>query len=166
MKVMRMSDELFLKRAAEEDGCMISAVGLQPLHAKKAESGQQLGEPIRFAFSTLISYRRRALRMTMEDVAQKAKVELDELLEIEENLSYVPEVRTVHRLADLLKLPIPQLLVLSGNAKAATAELTEAAVRFAARSRAVEKLNPEQSNALNEFVKVLVEQKGKETVKK
>lgn len=163
---MRMSDELFLKRAAEEDGCMISAVGLQPLHAKKAESVQQLGEPIRFAFSTLISYRRRALRMTMEDVAQKAKVELDELLEIEENLSYVPEVRTVHRLADLLKLPIPQLLVLSGNAKAATAELTEAAVRFAARSRAVEKLNPEQSDALNEFVKVLVEQKGKETVKK
>lgn len=163
---MRMSDELFLKRAAEEDGCMISAVGLQPLHAKKAESVQQLGEPIRFAFSTLISYRRRALRMTMEDVAQKAKVELDELLEIEENSSYVPEVRTVHRLADLLKLPIPQLLVLSGNAKAATAELTEAAVRFAARSRAVEKLNPEQSDALNEFVKVLVEQKGKETVKK
>lgn len=162
---MRMSDELFLKRAAEEDGCMISAVGLQPLHAKKAESVQQLGEPIRFAFSTLISYRRRALRMTMEDVAQKAKVELDELLEIEENLSYVPEVRTVHRLADLLKLPIPQLLVLSGNAKAATAELTEAAVRFAARSRAVEKLNPEQSDALNEFVKVLVEQKGKETKK-
>lgn len=162
---MRISDELFLKRAAEEDGCMISAVGLQPLHAKKAESVQQSGEPIRFAFSTLISYRRRALRMTMEDVAQKAKVELDELLEIEENSSYVPEVRTVHRLADLLKLPIPQLLVLSGNAKAATAELTEAAVRFAARSRAVEKLNPEQSDALNEFVKVLVEQKGKETKK-
>jgi HTH-type transcriptional regulator, competence development regulator len=166
MKVVRMSDELFLKRAAEEDGCMISAVGLQPLHAKKAESVQQAVEPIRFAFSTLISYRRRALRMTMEDVAQRARVELDELLEIEENSCYVPEVRTVHRLADLLKLPIPQLLVLSGNAKAATAELTEAAVRFAARSRAVEKLNPEQSDALNEFVKVLVEQRGKETKKK
>lgn len=163
----RMSDELFLKRAAEEDGCMISAIGLQPLHHRKAEPVQMTGEPpVRFAFSTLISYRRRALRMTMEDVAQKAKVELDELLQIEENSSYVPEVRTVHKLADLLKLPIPQLLVLSGNAKAASAELTEAAVRFAARSRAVEKLNPEQNDALNEFVKVLVEQKEKETKKK
>jgi transcriptional regulator with XRE-family HTH domain len=165
MKVVRMSNELFLKRAAEEDGCMISAIGLQPLHTKKPEPVQQAGEPARFAFSTLISYRRRALRMTMEDVAQKAKVELDELLQIEENSSYVPEVRTVHKLADLLKLPIPQLLVLSGNARAANAELTEAAVRFAARSRAVEKLNQDQNDALNEFVKVLVEQKGKEKKK-
>jgi hypothetical protein len=55
--------------------------------------------------------------------------------------------------------------VLSGNARAANAELTEAAVRFAARSRAVEKLNQDQNDALNEFVKVLVEQKGKEKKK-
>jgi HTH-type transcriptional regulator, competence development regulator len=158
---MRMSDEMFMKRAAEEDGCMISAIGLKPLHAKKAELAQQAGEPVRFAFSTLISYRRRALRLSMEDVAQKAKVELDELLQIEENSTYVPEPRTVHKLAGLLKLPIPQLLVLSGNATTASTELTEAAVRFAARSRAVEKLNREQNDALNEFVKVLIDQKAK-----
>jgi HTH-type transcriptional regulator, competence development regulator len=155
----RMSDELFRKRAAEEDGCMISAIGLQQLHAKKAQESNPAGEPVGFAFSTLISYRRRALRMTMEDVAKRARVELDELLQIEENSGYVPEPRTVHKLADLLKLPIPQLLVLSGNATSASTELTEAAVRFAARSRAVEKLNREQTDALNEFVKVLVEQK-------
>jgi len=158
--MMRMSNELFLKRAAEEDGCMISAIGLKPLYAKTAEPAQQAGEPVRFAFRTLISYRRRALRLTMEDVAQKAKVELDELLEIEENASYVPEPRTVQKLAGLLKLPIEELLVLSGNATAANAVLTEAAVRFAARSRAVEKLNREQNDALNEFVKVLVDQKA------
>lgn len=163
MRALRMSDELFRKRASEEDGCMISAIGLKPLFGKRDESSQHQGEPasepVRFAFSTLISYRRRALRLTMETLAEKARVELDELLRIEEDTDYVPEPRTVHQLASELKLPIPQLLVLSGNATTANAELTEAAVRFAARSRAVEKLNRVQSDALNEFVKVLIKQK-------
>jgi transcriptional regulator with XRE-family HTH domain len=163
MKTLRMSDEVFRKRAAEENGCMVSAIGLQPLFARREDASQQGGEasrePVRLAFSTLISYRRRALRFTMETLAEKANVELDELLRIEEDTDYVPEPRTVHQLANQLKLPIPQLLVLSGNATSANVELTEAAVRFAARSRAVEKLNREQSDALNEFVKVLVEQK-------
>jgi transcriptional regulator with XRE-family HTH domain len=158
-----MSDEVFRERAEEENGCIVSAIGLQPLFAKQKESSQQAGEParepVRLAFSTLISYRRRALRLTIESLAEKAKVEVDELLQIEEDTGYVPEARTVHQLANQLKLPIPQLLVLSGNARSANTELTEAAVRFAARSRAVEKLNREQSEALNEFVKVLVEQK-------
>ena len=163
MKELRMSDEVFRKRAEEENGCIVSAIGLEPLFAKQKEAGQQAAEsarePVRLAFSTLISYRRRALRLTIEGLAEKAKVDVDELLQIEEDTDYVPEARTVHQLANQLKLPIPQLLVLSGNARSANTELTEAAVRFAARSRAVEKLNREQSDALNEFVKVLVEQK-------
>jgi transcriptional regulator with XRE-family HTH domain len=163
MREPRMNDEVFRKRAAEENGCMISAIGLKPLFARREESSQHRGEPtrepVRFAFSTLISYRRRALRLTMETLAENARVELDELLRIEEDADYVPEPRTVYQLASELKLPIPQLLVLSGNATTANAELTEAAVRFAARSRAVEKLNREQSDALNEFVKVLIKHK-------
>jgi transcriptional regulator with XRE-family HTH domain len=157
-----MSDEVFLKRASEENGCMVSAIGLQPLFVTRDEARHEVRElsrePVRLAFCTLISYRRRALRFSMETLAEKAKVELDELVRIEEDTSYVPEARTVYQLANQLKLPIPQLLVLSGNATSANTKLTEAAVRFAARSRAVEKLNREQSDALNEFVKVLVEQ--------
>jgi transcriptional regulator with XRE-family HTH domain len=163
MKGLRMSDEVFRKRAEEENGCIVSAIGLQPLFVKQKESSQEANEParepVRLAFSTLISYRRRALRLTIESLAEKAKVDVDELLQIEEDTGYVPEARTVHQLASQLKLPIPQLLVLSGNARSVNTELTEAAVRFAARSRAVEKLNREQSEALNEFVKVLVGQK-------
>jgi len=163
MKPLRMSDEIFRKRAAEEDGCMVSAIGLESLFARREESHQHraeaTSEPVRLAFSTLISYRRRALKLTMETLAQKARVDLDELLQIEQDMNYVPEPRTVHQLATELKLPIPQLLVLSGNATSANAELTDAAVRFAARSRAVERLNREQSDALNEFVKVLIKQK-------
>jgi hypothetical protein len=62
----------------------------------------------------------------------------------------------VHNLGHELKLPVPQLLVLSGNARSQNVELNNAALKFAARSRAVEKLNREQTEALNEFVKVLV----------
>lgn len=163
MKRLRMSDEVFRKRAAEENGSMVSAIGLEALFVNREEASEQAGEavrePVRLAFCTLISHRRRALRFSMEALAEKANVELDELLRVEQDTDYVPEARTVHQLANHLKLPIPQLLVLSGNATSANAELTEAAVRFAARSRAVEKLNREQSDALNEFVKVLVDQK-------
>src|SRR5947209_14472418 len=163
MKGFRMSDEVFRKRAEEENGSMISAIGLAPLFARPKDSRQRAveatREPVRLAFSTLISYRRRALRLSIETLAERVKVEVDELVQIEADPDYVPEARTVHQLANQLELPIPQLLVLSGNATSANAELTEAAVRFAARSRAVEKLNREQSDALKEFVKVLLEQK-------
>lgn len=163
MRVRHMSDDLFRKRAADEDGCMISAIGQRLLLDHRHEGSQQRREPIReparLAFSTLISYRRRALRLTMENLAAKAHVELDELLRIEDDGAYVPEPRTVHQLAHELKLPLPQLLVLSGNATSASAELTAASVRFAARSRAVEKLNRQENDALNEFVKILTEHK-------
>jgi hypothetical protein len=163
MKGFRMSDEVFRKWAEEENGCMVSAIGLAPLFTKRKQPGQHtvepVREPVRLAFSTLISYRRRALRWSIETLAERARVELDELVQIEADPDYVPDARTVHQLANQLELPIPQLLVLSGNATSANAELTEAAVRFAARSRAVEKLNREQNDALKEFVKVLLEQK-------
>ena len=59
MSAIRMSDELFRKRAAEENGCMISAIGLKQLFGKQGESSQHRSkparEPVRFAFGT-VSY--------------------------------------------------------------------------------------------------------------
>src|ERR1700722_18814718 len=102
MKELRMSDEVFRKRAEEENGCIVSAIGLDPLFSKQKESSRQAGEsarePVRLAFSTLISYRRRALRLTIESLAEKAKVDVDELLQIEEDTGYVPEPRRVYNL--------------------------------------------------------------------
>lgn len=159
MRLRYMSDELFRRRAEEENSCMISAIGLDVFEAEKEGEGnaqEESSNVTRLAFGTLVSFRRRALKMSLEDLAEKARVELEELFRIEEDATYVPEPRTVHKLGQQLKLPVPQLLVLSGNATSKNDELNNAALKFAARSRAVEKLNREQTEALNEFVKVLV----------
>lgn len=162
-KLQSMSDDVFRRRAEDENSCMISAIGLDMLSQEQSEglaatAPEEHSNVIRLAFGTLVSFRRRALKMTLEELAEKARVELEELFCIEEDPTYVPEPRTVHNLGQQLKLPIAQLLVLSGNATSKNAQLSEAALKFAARSRAVEKLNSEQKDALNEFVKVLVDQ--------
>ncbi len=159
--MIRMKDELFKQRAQEEDSCMISAIGLEEVSAGRGEPKSRATEiqaaPARLAFGTLISFRRRALKISLESLAEKARIELEELLRIDKDLDYRPEPRTVCQLAEVLRLPIPQLLILSGNAVAKDERLNKAAMKFAARSRAVEKLNRDQAEALDEFVKVLVE---------
>ena len=165
MRIPSMSNELFRRRAKEENSCMISAVGLKDMFSEAAEgriAAPQHAEPTRVAFGTLISFRRRALKLSLENLAERARIELDELLRIEDDPTYVPEPRTVHQLAGELKLPTPQLLILSGNASSQNMQLNRAALKFAARSRAVEKLNREETEALNEFVKVLVSQTAAE----
>jgi hypothetical protein len=47
MKTVRMSAEVFRKRAVEDDGCMISAIGLQPLFSKRQESTHHVDEAAR-----------------------------------------------------------------------------------------------------------------------
>jgi hypothetical protein len=163
MKLQSMSDDVFRQLAEEENSCMISAIGLDMLSQEQtkglaATASEEHSNVIRLAFGTLVSFRRRAMKLTLEELAEKARVELEELFCIEEDPNYVPEPRTVHNLGHQLKLPVPQLLVLSGNATSQNAQLDKAALKFAARSRAVEKLNSEQKDALNEFVKVLVDQ--------
>jgi len=161
MRLPLMSDDVFRRRAEEENSCMISAIGLDILSQEEKEgvgvtAQEEHPNVIRLAFGTLVSFRRRALKMSLEELAEKARVELEELFRIEEDPMYVPEPRTVHNLGHQLRLPVPQLLVLSGNATSKNVELSNAALKFAARSRAVEKLNREQTEALNEFGKVVV----------
>ena len=62
-----------------------------------------------------------------------------------------------HRLAEVLKLPASQLLVLSGNVGIPNEKLYKAALQFAARVHEAGKLNSEQSKALHDFVQALME---------
>ena len=87
-----------------------------------------------------------------------AQIDLDEAVSIEEDPAYRPEPHAVHQLAKILTLPIQKLLVLSGNAEPRSPALQRAAVKFAARSRAAEKLSHAESQALDEFVSALAEE--------
>ena len=100
---------------------------------------------------------RREKGLRIDQLAEKAKIDTTELIEIERNIHYMPEPRTVYQLATTLGLSNDRLLELSGNLVVRDSMLGQEAVRFAARSESVEKLTKDEQNALEEFVKFLNE---------
>lgn len=108
-------------------------------------------------FAKLIDLRRRQMRLSVEALASQAEVNLEEIMSIEQGEKMIPEPRTIHRIAEVLKLPERRLKELAGLAKPENGNFREAKVRFAARCESLEELRPEEAEALEEFVKVLAE---------
>lgn len=110
------------------------------------------------AFGSLIRLSRRRQRLSVEQLAEKVRIELGELLAIEQEHGYVPRPRTVHQLAMFLKLPEQKLMKLSGATITRDQQLQNEAVRFAAKSNSdLTKLSKQEEELLNDFVKYLSE---------
>jgi transcriptional regulator with XRE-family HTH domain len=149
------------KRADQEDKHFISVGGLisQVDPAWQADvSGMPDVETTRTAFVRLLQLARRERRLSLEQLAQKADVDLAELVKIEAAEEFTPTLRTIHQLASFLSLPAKKLMALAGLLQVKDPSLQQASVRFAARSEPVEDVSPEEHAALEEYVKFLNEQ--------
>ena len=144
-----------LAKAKEEDNGIISVGGLVCTLSQLEGGAPPQHNPGRLAFSKLIELRRRERRLTIEQLAKTADVDLGELLDIESGQAQSVEPRTVHQLAQVLRLPGAKLLQLSGLAIARDEGIEREAVRFAARSEPIGKLNHAEYEALEEFVRFL-----------
>jgi len=158
-----ISKEWLLRHAEKDDKVEISAgqLDLEDLIAHKRALGASK-EPTEVpvpAFGKLINLCRRSKGLSMEQLAERARVDLSELINIEHDLRYRPEPRTVYQLSGVLDLPNDKLLQLSGNMVIRDMRFEQSAVKFAARSESVDKLSREEHRALEEFVKYLSEQK-------
>lgn len=143
-------------KADEEDKGIVSVGGLVCALAKsEEESKAHLTE--RVALAKLVELRRRQYRLSAEDLAKKADIELEDLVSIERGEGTVLEPRTIHCLAKTLELPEQRFLELAGLVQAKSASFRKATVRFAARSEPVANLLPQEQEALEEFVKLLAE---------
>ena len=100
---------------------------------------------------------RRNGGLTVEKLADDADVDIAELVGIEDDTHYKPEVRTVYQLANFFDVPRVNLLQLARLALPRDDRLNEEAVRFAARSEPIAALTPEERTALEAFVAVLSE---------
>ncbi len=113
------------------------------------------GDPRRQSLGKFIELSRRRMRLSVEQLADKANVDLAELLAVEKAEDILPEPRTVYQLAQVLRVRVEPLLELAGLMVTKSVALTESAVRFAARSEPMDALTKEEEEALNWFVKEL-----------
>lgn len=118
--------------------------------AKDAELG--------LAFGVLVRQLRRRDEMTVTELADKAQIDEAEIQSIETDPGYLPRPRTVHRVATVFKIPERAMMKLSGATVSRDTALKEAAQRFAAKSGDLSKLSREEQEALNEFVKYLIQE--------
>jgi len=109
-------------------------------------------------FGRLIEYARRVKGLSVESLATLADIDLAEVVAIEREETETPSTRTVFQLANALGLSARKLLELTGLTESRDrGVLSEAAIRFAARSEPTTKLSKAEREAFEEFVKVLTE---------
>lgn len=108
-------------------------------------------------FGQFVELYRRREGLSVEQLAEKADIDLAELVAIERNDEQDPSPRTVYQIADYFKLPQDRLMQVAGVTTKKSGNLQKAAVLFAARSEPTAQLTPEEDAVLNEFVKVLVD---------
>ncbi|HMO83983.1 MAG TPA: helix-turn-helix transcriptional regulator [Lacipirellulaceae bacterium] len=150
-----LTNEAWLRRMAdlEDQHPSVSVGGLAADLGILAIPGQS---PVG-AFGRFVEFARRKQRLSVEDLATNLGVAVPEILALENDPNAQPRPRTVHKLASFLKLPVGPILELAGLAEAKHSTIPTAAVRFAARSETMAELSPQESQAFDELVKVLVE---------
>jgi transcriptional regulator with XRE-family HTH domain len=145
----------FLDRATSEDDGCLSVAGLAVRCGLMAGAAGLEQERPR-VFGQFIEYTRRKAGLSLEGLAKRAGVSLGELLAIERD-NAAPTPRTLYQLSQALGLPFEKLQELAGLAEPRDERLSEAALRFAARSEPTAQLSASEREAYEEFIKVLVE---------
>lgn len=111
--------------------------------------------PMKGALGKLIRLLRRRDSLDLETVAQKAEIDLAELVRIEQDEEFKPRPRTVVQLARLFSIPDEELAKLAGLRIAEDPTFESATLRFAAHSEELPKLSKIERDALNEFLAYL-----------
>jgi transcriptional regulator with XRE-family HTH domain len=161
---LERSKDWWMARARCEGDAAVGAglLAFDPAPEERPSSAQvTAAEDTRIAFGKFVNLMRRRRGFSMEQLAAEADLDASELLVIEDDVHYVPEPRTVFKLAQTFDVSQRRLMQLAGLAAANDVGFREEAVRFAARSESVQKLTPEESSALEAFVAVLSEQEPK-----
>lgn len=144
-----------------ESGRTIAAQALKRNETRvQAEEQERVEvEALHEGLSTLIQLLRRREGMSEEDLAKKARVDVEELRLIEVDRSYTPSPRTIYQLEQVFGLPTRTLVLLSGAKKRTNPDFTSEVMRFAANAKTMGKLNSSEMKLLNGFVNFLSSQK-------
>jgi transcriptional regulator with XRE-family HTH domain len=118
------------------------------------ETAQILG--LHRGLGSLVHMLRRRAKLSVEELAARARIDVSELRGIELDPSIDPNPRTMYQLEEYFDLPARSLIILSGAVQVAN-DVREEAVRFAASSQGISNLSREEKRLLNRFVRFLEE---------
>jgi HTH-type transcriptional regulator, competence development regulator len=155
----------FHSRAHLEEGLEIGAgslhhIGKPALRVLPAADSEASVITQRLSFGRFIALMRRKRRWTIRELAKRTEATDEELLAIENEHQYVPELSTVFGLAKTFSVPAANLIKMSGLAETPLT-LREGSIRFAACSESKEPLSEDEDAALQAILKVLVEDTSK-----
>jgi HTH-type transcriptional regulator, competence development regulator len=151
------NEKWWLSKARQEGDSFIGA----GLLARDPEAAVP-AEDLRLAFGRFVRLMRRERGLSVEKLAERAALDLSELVSIEEDLDFRPEPRTVYQLANTFDVPQQRLMQLAGLAVSRDAGFSQEAVRFAARSESTQKLSRDEKAALDAFLTVLSKGEAKD----
>ena len=108
-----------------------------------------------YVFGRLIQLLRKEKGLSISELAEKARVDEQELRRIEAETECEPKPRTVAQLAEVFCVVPKSLARVANLTRQVDEQITEGAVRFAACAKDVDKLTREESRALKDFVRLL-----------
>lgn len=147
--------EWFLRSADIEGEAEIGA-GSPPLSTNSSTVGSN-HPASRIAFGRFVELWRRNKGWNPERLADEAGLDPEEILEIEHDPHSEPEPDAVFKLAQVFGVTPKGLYVVAGLIEPRSSVLRDKAVRFAARSENVSKLDEVEREALEAFVAALSE---------
>lgn len=160
MKNNMFSNEWYHRRLEAESDAPILAGLMLTMREPLEESPKQAirSEELDLAFGKFVNLMRRQRRLSLEQLAEKVDIDIEELLEIEDCCKKKPSVRTVHNLASFFEIPNNSLLQMAQIVTQRSPNLMSEAIRFAARSESITELKKEERLALETFVSFLSKQ--------
>lgn len=154
---LKYSKEWYAKRIDLEGECEVGA----GVPGRPENSDKVTFVDTRIALGAFVSLWRRNQGWDAAQLADKAGLAPQEILEIEHDPHCQPEPEAVRKLAKVFGLPAKPLLELAGLSQPQTAALREEAVRFAARSESVAALNDHERGAFEAFVSAIARNVGR-----
>jgi len=152
----KISKDWCIEKAKAEVSENIGAgvLGIDPIF--EADEGRiEILHESRLALGRFVELNRRHKKLTIEALAEKADVEISELLRIEHGRLLEPETRTLYQIAVVFGVDHKKLMGLSGLTKSKDTSFIEDAVKYAARSESLEDLSEDEQAALDGLISVL-----------
>lgn len=112
-------------------------------------------ERLSHGFGVFIRQLRRREELSIDQLAVKAHVDVEELRQVEHDPYFRARPRFVHQLSEYFHVPERPMMKLAGAIVANDDSIEEEAQRFAAKSDDMSKLTRDEKKLLNEFVKFL-----------